>query len=200
MAMAYEHTTARYRNWYANLLRLYPKPYHERFGEGMEQTFNDLCRERRETGDGLFAFVLWVFVETFIGIIKEHLSYNNMKNIATAPKSAAIVGFLFVLPFLILNTIVGAQIEPFYSLMRPEGYHTGPSEYVLLFTLLLVLPLIGAFIAVRPMFRKGEDGKRKFYVLNIVIAAILLIGSITLPIGLGTEIYRCNVLQIPNCD
>ncbi len=38
----------RYRNWYAKLLRLYPKPYRERFGEGMEQTFNDLCRERAE--------------------------------------------------------------------------------------------------------------------------------------------------------
>src|SRR4029077_16900076 len=38
-------TTARYRNLYAKLLRLYPKPYRERFGEEMEQTFNDICRE-----------------------------------------------------------------------------------------------------------------------------------------------------------
>jgi hypothetical protein len=43
----------RYRHWYAKLLRLYPKPYYERFGEGMEQTFNDLLRERAEEKRGL---------------------------------------------------------------------------------------------------------------------------------------------------
>jgi len=50
--MANEHATARYRKIYAKLLRLYPKPYRERFGEGMEQTFNDLCRKRKEAGEG----------------------------------------------------------------------------------------------------------------------------------------------------
>ena len=29
----------RYRTWYAMLLRLYPRPFRERFGEGMAQTF-----------------------------------------------------------------------------------------------------------------------------------------------------------------
>jgi len=36
----------RYRVWYARLLRLYPRAFRERFGEGMAQTFHDLCRER----------------------------------------------------------------------------------------------------------------------------------------------------------
>ena len=66
--------TARYRNLYAKLLRLYPRPYRERFGEGMEQTFNDLCRERGKAGKGLFGFVLWVFAETSAGIIQRELS------------------------------------------------------------------------------------------------------------------------------
>jgi uncharacterized protein len=39
---------------YAKLLRLYSKRHYERFGEGMEQTFNDLCRERRDQKRGLF--------------------------------------------------------------------------------------------------------------------------------------------------
>jgi hypothetical protein len=56
--MANEHATARYRKLYAKLLRLYSKPYHERFGEGMTQAFNDLCRERKEAGKGLFVFAL----------------------------------------------------------------------------------------------------------------------------------------------
>ena len=59
------------RQWYARLLRLYPRNYRERMGESMEQTFNDLCRERRAAGEGLFGFVLWTFADTFIGILRE---------------------------------------------------------------------------------------------------------------------------------
>jgi hypothetical protein len=73
--MEYEYSTRRYRNWYAKLLRLYSKPYRERFGEGMEQTFNDLCRERKEAGKGLFAFVLWAFVETSAAISSERRTF-----------------------------------------------------------------------------------------------------------------------------
>ena len=73
--MAYERAIARFRHWYAKLLRFYPKPYRERFGESMEQTFNDLCREREEAGDGLFGFVLWTFADTLAGIIKEGIKF-----------------------------------------------------------------------------------------------------------------------------
>ncbi len=76
--MRYEYATARYRQWYAKLLRFYPKPYRERFGEGMEQTFNDLCRERYKDGGGLFSFVLWVFADTFAEIIKENIKKENI--------------------------------------------------------------------------------------------------------------------------
>jgi len=57
---------ARYRRWYRMLLRFYPRPYRERFAESMEQTFTDLFRERARAG-----FVLWIFVETFAGIVRE---------------------------------------------------------------------------------------------------------------------------------
>ena len=70
--MAYEYSTRRYRNWYAKLLRLYPKPFRERFGEGMEQTFNDLCQKRKEAGEGLFvrARIAHVCYTNFIYCIK----------------------------------------------------------------------------------------------------------------------------------
>ena len=50
-----------YRAVYAVLLRLYPRPFRKRFGEGMAQTFNDLCRERSAAKHGLLGFVLWIF-------------------------------------------------------------------------------------------------------------------------------------------
>jgi hypothetical protein len=111
--MAYEHAFMRYRNLYAKLLCLYPKPYRERFGEGMEQTFNDLCREREEAGGGLFRFVLWAFVETSAGIIKENLMYmQNTMNVlmkkpsAWLPIAMSLIALAFVLGYVAVFGVV----------------------------------------------------------------------------------------------
>ena len=185
---------------YRLLLDLYPKAFRDQLGESMAQTFNDLLREHRKAGREVVSIVLRTFVDTAGGIVNEHVSHHIMKNIATNPGWAALVGFLFVVPFLTLNTIVGAQIEPFYSLLRPAGSHPGLLEFLLLFILLLLLPLVGAFIAARPMFGKKPEGEKRFYLLNFIVAVVLLTGSIGLSIGLGREVYRCDVLKIPNCD
>lgn len=187
---------------YKKLLNLYPRGFREQLGESMEQTFNDLCNEKRQAEQGLFGFVLWTFIETTTEIIQEHILLlrqgGSMKNIVTNPKSAAVVGFLFALPFLILNMIVGSRIEPFFSFVRPDT-HTSPFEYVLLAVVLLLIP-IGGFIAARPMLQKGANGERKFYLLNMILAAFLIAGGVALFVGLGSDIYRCDVLRIPNCD
>lgn len=88
--MASEHSIARYRNLYAKLLCLYPKPYRERFREGMEQTFSDLLRERRDGAQGLFAFALWMFADTSAGILRENMKagtpvYRAALALALAP-------------------------------------------------------------------------------------------------------------------
>ena len=67
----------RYRSWYAMLLRLYPRPFRERFGEGMVQTFHDLSRECRDPGLGLFVFAVWIFFETSLGIVKENTTHMS---------------------------------------------------------------------------------------------------------------------------
>lgn len=72
--MAAESSLRRSRAWYARLLRFYPTQFRERFGEGMEQTFADSCRRRRTKGVGLFGFVIWVFAETLVAIIREHVT------------------------------------------------------------------------------------------------------------------------------
>ena len=165
----------------------------------MQQTFNDLYKERQAVQR---FFVLWTFAETALGIIKEYILLitqgDSMQNSILNPKVAALVGLLFTAPFVILNAIVGKRIEPFFSLVRP-GIHTGPFEYILLIIVLLLIP-VGSFIAIRPMFQKGAEGKRKFYLVNTILAALLLIVFVMLSVGLGSEIYRCDVLQIPNCD
>jgi len=70
--MATNAAERRYRTWYAILLRLYPRPFRERFSEGMAQTFHDLCREHGHAKPGLRGLVLWIFFETSVGIVKEN--------------------------------------------------------------------------------------------------------------------------------
>ena len=96
--------SARYRRLYAKLLRLYPKSYRERFGEGMEQTFNDLCRERGKAGKGLFGLVLWVFAETSARVIKENLAFIAMQNITRRLSAwAIIVGIILMIPLVAMQ-------------------------------------------------------------------------------------------------
>jgi len=115
----------------------------------------------------------------------------------TRPAFAALVGTLSLLPFLAANAVVGNRIEPFFSLIRP-ALHTSPREYVLLAVVLPLIP-VGA-IATRPMWRRTEGGKRRFYPINAALAALLCLVFVAVSVGLGSDIYRCDVLGIPNCD
>jgi uncharacterized membrane protein len=72
--MAPDRAIGRYRRWYARLLRLYPRPFRERFGEPMAQTFTDLCRERTDANRGLHAFALGAFAETSAQIMRENMT------------------------------------------------------------------------------------------------------------------------------
>jgi hypothetical protein len=65
----------KYRTFYAKLIRLYPRAYHDRFAFEMNQTFNDLCRERLKAGDGLLTLVFGTFFETFAAIVLENSSH-----------------------------------------------------------------------------------------------------------------------------
>ena len=100
--MASEYSIRRYRNWYAKLIRLYPKPYRERFGEGMAQTFNDLCRERQDAGEGLFTLALWVFVETSARIIRGGV-------VMVITQNKRIVGMTLAVAFILLIPLLAMQ-------------------------------------------------------------------------------------------
>ena len=114
------------------------------------------------------------------------------------PRLAALLGAALVLPFVTANWIVGNRIEPFFSVIRP-GLHTSTREYLMLFVVLILI-LAGAFIAARPLFQRTADGSRRFYPLNAILAVVLCAIFLALSVGLGSDIYRCDVLQIPNCD
>ncbi len=113
-----------------------------------------------------------------------------------APR-AAFAGFAFAIPFLALNTIVARPIRPLLALLRPDR-HSTPIEYALLTTALLLLP-VGAFVALGPVLRRQAPFRWPPPV-NAVIAALLLGAFLLISSVLFDEIYRCELLAIPDCD
>jgi uncharacterized membrane protein len=73
MPMSSDRSIDRYRRWYGRLLRLYPRPFRERFAEPMTQTFTDLARERTGASGSLVGFALGTFVETASHILRENM-------------------------------------------------------------------------------------------------------------------------------
>jgi hypothetical protein len=110
---------------YRKLLALYPRGFREQLGESMEQTFNDLYKERQTEGGGS-GFVLWMFVETTIGIVREHVLLftegDAMKIMLSNPRLAAVISFILCLPaaiIFLLNSIGVSQ--DFWTLsLSPE--------------------------------------------------------------------------------
>ena len=72
--MSTDRAIGRYRRWYGRLIRLYPRPFRERFAEPMTQTFTDLARERTDANRGLIGFALGAFVETSALIMRENMT------------------------------------------------------------------------------------------------------------------------------
>jgi hypothetical protein len=122
---------------------------------------------------------------------------GSIDRLSSRPVAAALAGLLCVLPFAVLDAIVANRVEPFITLLRPDT-HTSTREIVLFTFVLLLLPL-GAFVALRPLLRKDPAGKRRFFLMNCAAALLLALFSV-LTFALGSEIYACEVLQIPNCD
>ena len=92
---------------YKKLLSLYPRGFRERLGESMQQTFNDLYKER-QAESAWFGFIMWTFAETGIGIFREHILLitkgATMKTIISNPRLAPVISFIFcVLPFMVLE-------------------------------------------------------------------------------------------------
>ena len=94
---------------YKKLLTFYPGSFREQLGESMEQTFRDLWREKQQSKRELFGFVLWTFIETAIGIFREHLLLisvgDRMQTMLKTSGSSALISLLLILPFMIMEVV-----------------------------------------------------------------------------------------------
>jgi hypothetical protein len=174
--MSHERSIARYRNLYAKLLRLYSRPHYEHFGEGMDQTFNDLLQERAKEERGLFAFALWMFVETSAGIIRENLTIMTQQN-------KNIIRIALATAFLLLVPLVAMQFT--------DEVAWGPFDFVVAGTLLFGTGLTYELVA----RRMGSIAYRA--AVGIAVAAALLLVWINLAVGIiGDEGNPANLMYI----
>jgi hypothetical protein len=100
--------------------------------------------------------------------------------------------FFLTLPVILLNTIANHEIEPFFTFFKVNtagGFWDHPIGHIAVIVALLLLPA-GAIIAIRPMFQKGTDGKRKFYLVNVLLAGIMLALFVIISGALISEIYE----------
>jgi hypothetical protein len=188
---------------HAFLLRFYPKRHRQEFAAEMQFVFSeslkDVYRERGELG----IIGLWVreIIDISKNIVIEHVENQkggaSMKSKKINPNKAAIIGFLFTLPFIVTNFIVALRIEPIYSFLGSFPIIRNSPFFPLL--LLLFFP-VGAYIATRPMLQKTPGAKRKIYAINSILAVVVVAIFLILFYALSEELYRCEVLKIPNCD
>ena len=131
--MASDLASRHYRTWYAMLLRLYPRPFRERFGEGMAQTFHDLCREHGDAGRrGLFGFALWIFCETLGEIVMENIM--RMNQLGKTMLRVALVALALLMVPLVASRVV-------------EGWNWPPRAFVLVYVLFFGTGMAYALIA-----------------------------------------------------
>jgi len=132
--MAANDRGPRYLTWYAFLLRLYPQSFRGRFGEGMAQTFHDLCRERTVAGRGLFRFALWIFFETSVGIVMEN--FAQMSQLGKTMLRVALSALAVLIVPLVASQVVA-------------GWNWGAGGFVVAYVLIFLTGMAYAVIAKR---------------------------------------------------
>ncbi len=177
--------TKRYRRWYAQLLLFYAKPFHDRFGEEMEQTFADLLHEREQTRKPLLPYALWLYMETSLSIIKEDLTRTFMKQ-----KRILAVAFVTALILLIpliamqfsdnvvwtLSDFIFAGVLLFgtglaYELISSKG---GTSAY----RAAVAMACVSTFLLIWINAAVGIIGDGPVNILYAAIPLVLLVGSV----------------------
>jgi hypothetical protein len=185
--MIYEQETV--RTLYRKLLSLYPRRFREQLGESMEQTFNDLCTEKRQTKQGLFGFVLSAFGETIAGIVQEYILLftqgDPMKNTFTNFRSPALISLLLVIPFMIMEVVNRREFN--------EGFP------IPLFIMMWVLSLILILIAT-PIIQNMRAGNNiTAHPVNLLLRVIVLSLVAWFWASLLIDQMPC-FLGVPNCD
>ncbi len=206
--MAYKESIRRYRRLFAALLRLYPKPHYERFGEGMQQTFNDLLRERAQKDKGILGCALRMFIETSAEILRERIAIMMTRN-KRIIRLALAVAIMLLVPLVAMQFTdeVDWDLADF-AIMGVLLFSVGLAYELLarrspngMYRLGFGLGLLGAFLlfwvngAVGIIGNEGQPAN----LLYGAVFAVVLIGSLIArlkPPGMAYTLFAAALIQL----
>jgi hypothetical protein len=181
-----DHAIGRYRRWYARLLRLYPRPFHRRFGEPMAQTFTDIARERTDANRGLLGFALGTFAETSAAIMRENMTQlMETNNVIRWGRWVLVTAALLAVPALLMAFNIGVP-DPGQG---TEGVNWGPMDFVTMGVLLLGSGLLFEYASSR-----GGSVAHKAAVGIAVLAGLGLIW-VNLAVGM-MDVEPANLMYV----
>ena len=174
---------------YRKLLALYPQTFKEQLAESMERTFQDLWNEKQQSKRELFGFLLWTFIETTIGIFREHLLLISpggiMQSVLKTFGSSALISLLLILPLMIMEVVNRRNFN--------EDFPIG------LFVMLWLLPVLFILTGM-PILRNVRAGN------SILVKPVILLIRVVFLIlivwfwgNLLIDQMPC-FLGVPNCD
>ncbi len=129
---------------------------------------------------------------------------NPMKNIATNPKSAAIISIILALPLPILFIISWLEIEPFNGLLKTlfteaDGYRQNALGATVTIGAALLLP-VAFIVSLVPIVRNIRAGNSILAnPINLLLAVALLVFITMFVGGIIVDQYPCWI-GVPNCD
>ena len=184
--MASDRSIRLYRRWYARLLRLYPRPFRQLFGEPMVQTFTDLCRERRDAARGLHVFALGTFAETSAGIIRENIAHMAIPN-------WSVIRWVLVTAAVLLVPFLAMQLD--WQVPDPGsgtgGVNWGPLDFAIIGVLVLGTGLLYEYAS----SRAGTFAHK--VAAGIAVAAGLFLIWVNLAVGMiGDEGHPANLMYL----
>lgn len=155
----------------------------------MEQTFNDLCREKEQSKSILFSFVLWTFIETAIGIFREYRLLiregDHMQTLFTNLRLPALISFLLVIPFMIMEVVNRRNLS--------EGFP------IPLFVIMWLLPVL-FILTVTPLLRNVRAGNSLLAnPILLLVRVVFLSFLVWMWFGILLDQMPC-FLGVPNCD
>ncbi len=88
---------------YAWLLVMYPKDFYNRFAVEMKETFKDLLLEKTSQNGNILSFAFGVYLEIFINILKENITFYHMNYISII-RSGLITLAVLSIPFVAMQS------------------------------------------------------------------------------------------------
>ena len=142
--------------------------------------------------------VFRTFVDTSLGVARENVAALSRARLARHHRSA-LAGLLLFMPVGILLSAIWLDIAVVRDLLTADGDQPNVLGMTVILGGLLLLP-IAFVVTLRPMLRKGPNRKRRAYAVNLLVCAVIALPMAATLLGIGEEIYRCEIRGIPNCD